>query len=145
MDRIAHLRSKDFRINKLFTTYKTMLIENFSSIYEKGSTNELDKDFKSFNNNSQKCFVPEEMKLSQKLKENVSQVEEEFENVKGTVEINEKCKSYFELRRHLSCTDLDSIEKLHKTIRSILIRKNILNKKQEILKINNKIKVRVSI
>jgi hypothetical protein len=101
----------------------------------------MDYQFKSFNNNTEMSYIPGVMKVEDSESKDTTEIIEKFNEIKPKIVFNENCLSYFENRGNIKLNDMNLIEKLKKTIESILIRKNILNKKQEIQKINKKIKV----
>ena len=129
------MKAKDFRLEKLFSEFGSFLKKELEGVYKE---KELEGDFKSFEDHS--SGVPRIFRLEEPPEDEQS-LQRHLERVERGVELSGKAKAYFEARRTLADNDLNQMRKLKKTIDAILIRKNILDKKQEMQKVGNEIKV----
>lgn len=124
----------------MFTTYGEILKNGLVSIYKKSKY--FKYDFKSFDKNSVLTYIPSVLKLDELNDESDYIEEAEYINKKNKVKLNKKCEAYLEMRKGLEVMDIDQIRNLKKKMESILIRKNILSKKQKMKQIEQQIKVR---
>jgi hypothetical protein len=115
-----------------------MLKEGLVSVYKKSKL--FKYDFKSFDKDTVSEYIPQVLKLNDLNEESVN-FEEEFLKKMKKVHLNKKCQEYLEMRLGLDSMDLEQIKSLRKKIESILIRKNILLKKQKMKQIEKQIQV----
>jgi hypothetical protein len=116
-----------------------MLKEGLVSVYKKSKL--FKYDFKSFEKNTVLDYIPVVLKLGDMNEESVD-LEEEYLERRKNVKFNKKFETYIEMRMGLDNIDIDQIKNLKKKIESILIRKNILLKKQKMKQVEQQIKVR---
>lgn len=121
------LRAKDFRLNKCFSTFRALLAGGLVSVYRRSK--DFAYSFKTFDRGSGLAHIPQTLRAEALGEEGVCPAEE-LRRASARVSLSKACERYFEIRGSLDPVDLEQLRQLEKTVRGVLIRKGILQKKQ---------------